>query len=66
MLETGYGTFLTCRRTLTMSVHWGRPTYSQTDAFDPKPTSRNAKIPATDSVPLRTNLEPKPKAFARL
>jgi len=35
-------------------------------AIDPKPTSRNAKIPATDSVPLRTNLEPKPKAFARL
>ena len=36
------------------------------DANDPKPTSRNSKTLAADSVPLRTNLEPSPKPFARL
>jgi hypothetical protein len=31
-----------------------------------EPTSGNAKILAADTVPLHTNLEPKPNAFARL
>jgi hypothetical protein len=43
-----------------------RPGDERPVANDPKPTSRNAKILAAESVPLRTNLEPKPRALARL
>jgi len=47
-------------RNRTFSREW------KIDAIGPKPTSRNTKILAAKSVPLRTNLEPKPKALARL
>jgi hypothetical protein len=53
-------------RSLFVGVERKMLVRGQIDANDPKPTSRNAKVLALESVPLRMNLEPKPNAFARL
>lgn len=45
--RSGNGTFETCRRRVTMTVYGGSAEVgvrSQTDANDPKPTFRNARI----------------------
>ena len=62
-LAQHYGVSADAVMTLLQALLNSKGTMAQ---FDPKPSSRNAKILAAQSVPLRTNLKPKPKALARL